>query len=71
MNGTLIDTLIRENQGIVYTANIYEYQGKDSHSVQYFKNGDLIETIDFKDAPLNRIKSEVASWLDNIRVLKG
>ena len=69
MSGTLIDTLIRENQGIVYSAKIY--RDDNSHQVHYFNNEQLIESRDFEGQPVERIHAAVNGWLNNIKVLKS
>lgn len=69
MSSTLIDTLIRENQGIVYSAKIYK--DNDNHRVDYFKNDQLIESRDFEDKPIERVQAAVSGWLNNIKVLNS
>lgn len=69
MSSTLVDTLIRENQGIVYSAKIYK--DDSGHHVQYFKNDQLIESRGFEGQPVERIHAAVNGWLNNIKVLKS
>ncbi len=69
MDSKLVELIIRENHGIVYSAKIYE--DANSHRVDYYKNDQLIETRNFDGKQVETTRAAVSSWLDNIKVLKS
>jgi|688.fasta_scaffold21057_6 hypothetical protein len=69
MDSKLVELIIRENHGIMYSAKIYE--DSDNHRVDYYKNDQLIETRIFEEKQVERTRAAVSSWLDNIKVLKS
>lgn len=69
MSSKLVDTLIKENQGVVYEAKIYNADAY--HYAEYYKNGELIETRDFGNKGLDQIRAAVGGWINSIKVLNS
>ena len=69
MNSNLVNTIIRENEGITYEAKIYE--SNSYHYVDFVKNGSLIESKSYPDKSLSTINGIVNEWVNSITVLKG
>lgn len=69
MTKNLVNTIIHENEGVTYTAKIYE--SNSYHYVDFFKNDTLIDTKSYPEKSEQAVNSIVNEWVNGIKVLKG
>lgn len=67
----LVDTQVRESEGMSLQANIYYAQEKDRYTVTYEMNGEVVKTEDFPGKNLYFVEDAVANWFSGVKQLNG
>lgn len=71
MTKSLIETTVKESNGMSLQADIYYSNEDDGFSVTYQVNGDAVKTESYPGKSVYFVESAVENWFNGIKKLNG